>query len=82
MNMSLAYIGIAIGALIILGMLAYATAKSGRPGRITPLASLAFAFVLAGVLFGQEQLLGYGLIAVGVILALIDIVRKSRGPVG
>jgi len=82
MNMSIAYVGIAIGALLILGMLAYATVKSGRPGRITPLASLAFVLVLAGILFGQEQLIGYGLIAAGVILALIDILRKSRGPVG
>ena len=82
MNLTIVYIGIVIGALLILAMLAYATAKSGRPNRITPLAGLAFAFVLAGILFGQERLFGYGLIAAGVILALIDIVRKSRGPVG
>jgi hypothetical protein len=82
MNLTIVYIGIVIGALLILAMLAYATAKSGRPNRITPLAGLAFAFVLAGILFGQERLIGYGLIAAGVILALIDIVKKSRGPVG
>ena len=82
MNMSIVYIGIVVGALLILAMLAFATAKSGRPDRVTPLAALAFASVLAGILLGQERLLGYGLIAVGVILALIDIVKKSRGPVG
>lgn len=82
MNMSLVYIGIVIGALLILAMLAIATVKSGRPRRLTPLAGLAFALILAGILLGQEQLLGYGLIAAGVILALIDIISKSRGPVG
>ena len=82
MNMSIVYIGIVIGALLILAMLAYASAKSGRPDRVTPLAALAFACVLAGILFGQERLVGYGLIGLGVILALIDIVKKSRGPVG
>ncbi len=82
MNMFIVWIGIVIGALLILAMLAYATVKSGRPGRVTPLAALAFVLVLAGILFGQERLVGYGLIAAGVILALIDIVKKSRGPVG
>ena len=82
MNMSLAYILISIGALLILAMMAYATGKAGRPGRLTPLAGLAFIFVLAGILFGEERLIGYGLMAVGVVLALIDIWNKSRGPVG
>jgi hypothetical protein len=82
MNTSIVYIGIVVGALLVLAMLAYATGKAGRPGRITPLAGLAFAFVLAGILFGQERLVGYGLIAAGVIMALIDIFNKGRGPVG
>ena len=82
MNMTILYIGIVIGALLILGMLAYATIKSGRPSRLTPLAALAFVFILAGILLGQDRLVGYGLIALGVVVALIDIVQKSRGPVG
>lgn len=82
MNMTYVYMGIVVGALLILAMLAYATIKSGRPNRLTPLAALAFVLVLAGILFGQERLVGYALIALGVILALVDIVQKSRGPVG
>ena len=82
MNTSIVYVGIVIGALLVLAMLAYATARSGRPGRITPVAALAFVCVLAGIVLGQERLVGYGLIALGVILALLDIVRKTRGPVG
>ena len=82
MNMTYVYMGIVVGALLILAMLAYATVKSGRPNRLTPLAALAFILVLAGILFGQDRLIGYALIALGVILALIDIVQKSRGPVG
>ena len=82
MNMTILYIGIVIGALLILAMLAYATIKSGRPTRLTPLAALAFVLILAGIVLGQDRLVGYGLIALGVILALIDIVLKSRGPVG
>lgn len=82
MNMTLPYIVISVGSLLILGMMAYATLKSGRPTRLTPLAGLAFVFVLAGIVFGEERLIGYGLIAVGVLMALVDIWQKSRGPVG
>ena len=82
MNTTVPYILITIGALLILAMLAYATRRSGRPERITPLTGLAFAFVLAGIMFGDDRLIGYWLMGVGVVLALIDIVKKSRGPVG
>ena len=41
MNMTYVYMGIVVGALLILAMLAYATVKSGRPNRLTPLAALA-----------------------------------------
>ena len=82
MDIRVPYIIVSIGALLLLAMLAYATIKSGRPNRITPLAALAFVFVLGGILLGQERVIGYGLMAAGVVLALIDIVKKSRGPVG
>ena len=49
--------------------------------RLTPLISLAFAFVVAGILFGQSRVVGYGLMIVGVILALVEWVlwRRKRG---
>jgi len=46
--------------------------------RITPLASLAFAFVLAGIIFGEDRLVGYGLMGIGVILAVADILNRAR----
>lgn len=82
MDIRVPYIIVSIGALLLLAMLAYATIKSGRPNRITPLAALAFVLVLGGILLGQERVIGYCLMAAGVVLALIDIVKKSRGPVG
>ena len=38
----------------------------------------AFAFVLAGIIFGEERIVGYGLMGVGVVLAIVDIVNRSR----
>lgn len=43
---------------------------------MTPLASSAFTFVFAGILFGENRLIGYSLMGVGIILALIDMVNK------
>jgi hypothetical protein len=82
MNISYIYIAAVVGALLILAMLAYATVKAARPGGVTLLAGLAFVSVLAGILLGEQQLAGYALMALGVILALVDILKKSRGPVG
>ncbi|MHB1294528.1 MAG: hypothetical protein ACYC4R_05985 [Anaerolineae bacterium] len=45
---------------------------------ITPLASIAMALVIASVLFGENRLIGYSLLGLGVLLAVIDIFRRSR----
>jgi hypothetical protein len=49
-----------------------------RRERLTPLAGVAFAFVIAGVVFHEHVLLGYSLIGAGVALAVIDIVQRWR----
>jgi hypothetical protein len=78
MTISQSYILISIVVLAIIVLLVFFVARRGGGGRLTPLAGLAFAFVLAGLFFGENRLLGYGLMGVGVILALIDIYNKSR----
>ena len=77
MNASQIYVAIAIMVLaVIAGLVDYAGRRKEK--RLTPLANLAFAFVLAGLFFGQERWLGYGLLGVGVILAVVDMVRKGK----
>ncbi len=49
-----------------------------REYRVTPLISLAFALVVAGILFGHDRLVGYSLMAVGVVLALIEWLRRKK----
>ena len=46
--------------------------------KFSPLAGLSAAFIIAGVFFSKSGISGYGLLAVGVILALGDIVAKAR----
>jgi hypothetical protein len=72
------YIVISIVVLAVIALLVFVVGKKGRGQRLTPLASLAFAFVLAGILFGENRLVGYGLMGVGVVLAIVDIFNKSK----
>lgn len=78
MNTSVAYSAVSIAVLAIVAILVFLVSKGKRENRLTPLAGLAFGFVLAGILFGDDRLIGYGLMAVGVVLAIVDIFSRSR----
>ena len=53
----------------------------GRRGRapLSPLASIAFVFMISGIVFGDNRWFGYGLIGIGMVIAVVDIIRKQRG---
>ncbi len=78
MNPSQIFILIAIAVLAVITLLVFVIGKKSSGQRLTPLASYAFAFILAGILFGENQFVGYGLMGIGVILAVIDIIKKSK----
>jgi hypothetical protein len=80
-NTSQIYILILIVILLIIAIVLIFLKRNGkfkRAKRITPLAGLAFVFVIAGIIFGEDRLVGYGLIGVGVLLAIIDIFNRLR----
>jgi len=78
MNISQIYIALSIVVLAVIAILIFFVAKNSKEKRLTPLASLAFGFVLAGILFGEDRFLGYALMGVGVILALVDMFNKLK----
>jgi hypothetical protein len=77
MNPSQIYIAISIVVLAIIAMLFFVS-KGRKEKRLTPLASLAFGFILAGILFGDNRLIGYGMLGIGVILAVVDMFNRLR----
>ncbi|MGC9443704.1 MAG: hypothetical protein ACP5E9_02030 [Candidatus Methanospirareceae archaeon] len=79
MNPSQIYIAIALVVLALIALLVFFVNKN-KPGKsLTPLAGLAFGFIIAGLFLGSDnRLIGYSLLGVGVILAAIDIVRKMK----
>ena len=78
MSISQIYILISIVVLLIIVILVFFVKKNKNEERLSPLAGLAFAFVLAGIVFGDDRLIRYSLIGIGVLLAIIDIFKKSK----
>lgn len=64
-------------AIMLNLMVVYKKQKKG----ISRVAGFAFAFVIAGIFLGGQRLLGYSLLSAGVILAIIDIIQKSKSNV-
>ena len=79
MDASQIWITVSLAILAVVALLVFRAGKTGKQNRLTPLAGLAFGCIVAGLVFGDERWLGYGLFAVGVILAVVDMVRRARG---
>ena len=81
MEASQVYILISIVVLLIIFVLVFFVAKNKKNKKqktFTPLAGLAFAFIILGIIFGDNRVVGYSLIGFGVLLAIIDMVRKFK----
>jgi uncharacterized membrane protein YedE/YeeE len=52
--------------------------KGEHRNKLSSLGGLAFALIIAGILFGENRFIGYGLMAVGVVLSIIDIFIKAK----
>ena len=72
------YILIGIIAIAIVAAILVLTGKIA-PKPFSKLSTFAFIFVLTGIFFGSDnRLIGYGLIGIGVILAVIDMFMKVK----
>ncbi len=72
------YILIAIVVLLAIAVVAFVLGRREPHNRLSPLAGLAFGFIIAGILFGDNRLVGYTMLGIGVVLAVIDIFRKEK----
>jgi len=81
LNLTPVYIAISITAFLIIAALVFFVKKNNKnkkQKRLSTLAGLSFVFVIAGIVFADDRLTGYGLIAVGIILAVVDIIMKLK----
>ncbi len=77
METSQIYILILIIVLAIIAIIIFFVRKDKKGKRLTPLASFSLVFVLAGIIFGDSRLVSYSLMGIGVLLAIIDIVKNK-----
>ena len=78
MNTSQIFIAVFVITLAIVALLVFFVSKNRKENRLTPLASLAFTFTVLGVVFSDDRLIGYGLMGVGVLLAVVDMYNRSK----
>lgn len=78
MNTSPIYIAISIVALAIIAVVLFVVRGKKPERKLSRIGALSFFLVLAGIIFGESRLVGYSLIGGGIILAVIDIIRKMK----
>lgn len=79
MNTSQIYILISIIVLaIIMVVLILTRKKMEKP--LSKLATFAFMFIIAGIVFEDNRFISYSLMGFGVVLAIIDIIKKIKKP--
>ena len=67
-------------AIVVLAIIAFMFFFLGKhpQAKLTPIAGIAFGFILAGLFAGENRIVGYILIGIGIVLSIIDIVMKFR----
>ena len=73
------WIAISIIALVVIVVLLLISRRKGKQ-LLNPsnLLILGMSFVVLGIIFGDERLIGYSFIGVGVLLSVIDAIRNRK----
>jgi hypothetical protein len=69
------YIAIAI---VILAIVAIYNWKKGQQKPLSRLTILAFAFIMGGLIFGDNQAIGYSFLGLGALFGVIDIFYQAK----
>jgi hypothetical protein len=73
------WIAISIIALVVIVVLLLISRRKGKQ-ILNPsnLLILGMSFVVLGIIFGDDRLIGYSFIGVGVLLSVIDAIRNRK----
>jgi hypothetical protein len=78
METSQIYVVISLVVLAVIAVLIIVVNRKKGVRKLTPLAGIAFVFVLAGIFFGSDRVVGYILMGIGVVFAVIDIFKNLK----
>ena len=73
------WISISISALVVI-MVLLLISRRRRKQLLNPsnLLILGMSFVVLGIIFGDERVIGYSFIGIGVLLSIIDAIRNKK----
>jgi len=75
---SVLFLVLSVIILLIIGILLIVAWKKKKEQRLSPLAMLGMVFVILGIVFGSDRLIGYSFLGIGVILSVFDILKNRR----
>ena len=70
------YILVSVLVLAVVAVFLDGTSRNQQKKGLTRLAALSFGFIISGILFGGNRIVGYSLLGIGIILAVIDLYEK------
>jgi len=72
------FLVLSILALVTIVAFVFLSKRASERQRLSPLTGIAFAFIISGMLFEDNRLIGYILLGVGIIFAVADIIVKAQ----
>ena len=70
------YVVIALIVILAAALLLFVIRRKSDVNHLSPIAGLAFAFIIAGIVFSGNQTVGYVLMGIGLVLAVVDMIRR------
>jgi hypothetical protein len=67
-----------LALIIIVGLLIITRGKGKQYPKPSNLAILGISMVVLGIIFGEDRLIGYSFIGIGVLLSVIDAIRNRK----
>ena len=73
------WIAVSIVALVVIVALLLISRRGGRQyPRPSNLALVGMSMVVLGIIFGDDRLIGYSFIAVGILVSVIDAIKNRN----
>ena len=69
---------IAAVIVILFFVVVFLGRKNSKTKKLTILSSIAFGFIVAGVVFNENHLISYSLFIIGISLSIVDAYLKSK----
>ena len=77
-NLTSFYILILVFALVAVVLAVFLIRKNKKQQRLSVLAAVSFAFIIASITLSESRIMGYSLMGIGVALAVVDIIVKLK----